>query len=296
MDFNTNKGIDLHIHSTASDGTFAPVELLHKAARTGLHAIAITDHDTLEGSRQAFAADTPPGLNLLSGVEISVQPPKPWAHIGGVHILGYGIDLDHAGLSQALDTLLQARNRRIPRILAKLRDNGIDISLDQVEAECGNAVPGRPHVAMAMIKNGTVADIDEAFDRFLSKGKPGYVDKYRLECKQAFDLIHDAGGLPVLAHPYLIPDCRQGKLADLLATFRAMGLMGVEAYYPQHPAEFTQEVITLAQQLNLVVTGGTDFHGELTQGIELGCGRGDLHVPVTVYQTLLESLKKTFVS
>ena len=294
MDFSSHKGIDLHIHSTASDGTYTPAQLLHMAASAGLFAIAITDHDTLEGSRQALAAGIPAGLNLLSGVEISIQPPAEWADAGGLHILGYGIDLDHAGLNLALQGLLKARDQRIPGILDKLRQNGINISEEQVRAECGEGAPGRPHVAKAMIKAGIVKDIDEAFERFLRKSKPAYVDKYRLNCEEAFDLIRSAGGLPVLAHPYLIPDCRLGRLADLVATLCGMGLSGVEAYYPQHPPEFTQEVIDLAHEFGLLVTGGTDFHGDLTPDIELGRGRGDLHVPASVYQALVEKIEKPF--
>jgi predicted metal-dependent phosphoesterase TrpH len=292
LDFNQNKGVDLHIHSTASDGTYGPIELLGMAAQAGLHAIAITDHDSLEGSRQVFSTEIPDNLQLVSGVEISVQPPASWSHIGGLHILGYGIDLDHAGLAHALEELLRARERRIPQILAKLRQNGIDLPDDQVEAESGNGAPGRPHVAKVMVRHGIVKDIDEAFDRFLAKGKPGYVDKYRLDCRQAFDLIRSAGGLPVLAHPYLIADCRQGRLAEFLKTFCAMGLAGVEAYYPKHPPEFTREVIALAQQLDLVVTGGSDFHGDLTPGIELGRGYGNLPIPAAVYQNLMEKIVK----
>ena len=263
------------------------------AAQAGLSAIAITDHDTLEGSRQAFAGRIPPGLELLSGVEISVQPPARWAHNGGLHVLGYGIDLQHAGLEEALVDLRQARATRIPAILDKLGDSGIHIHLDQVTAEAGDdAVPGRPHVAMAMIKAGVARDIDEAFDHYLSKGKPGYVDKYRLDCRTAFDLIRDAGGIAVLAHPCLVPDGRSGKLVELLRDLRAMGLGGVEAYYPKHSPDFTREVVRLAGQLALVVTGGTDFHGELTPEIQMGRGQGGLYVPPTIYQALREACKR----
>jgi predicted metal-dependent phosphoesterase TrpH len=261
------------------------------AARAGLRAIAITDHDTLEGSRQALASDLPGDLRLLSGVEISVQPPPAWTQGGGLHILGYGIDLDHAGLAQALQDLLQARNQRIPQILSKLNQNGIKISLDRVLAEAGPGVPGRPHIAMALIKAGIVRDIDEAFDRFLAKGKPGYVDKYRLACRQAFTLIREAGGLPVLAHPYLIPPCRDGKLADLLDALIPMGLMGVEAYYPKHPPQFRDHVLELAEKYKIIVTGGTDFHGDLTPELQLGCGNGNLHIPAAVFETLMEKLE-----
>ena len=284
--------MDLHVHSTASDGTYTPVELLRMAEEAGLRAIAITDHDTIAGSRQAFAADLPENLELLSGVEISVQPPPAWADSGGLHILGYGIDLDHAGLGQAMDDLLHVRNNRIPMILDKLKDCGINLSLEQVRDEAGQGVPGRPHVALAMIKSGVVESIDAAFDLFLSKGKPAYVDKYRMNCRQAFDLIHSAGGLPVLAHPFLIPDCREGGLAGMLRTLQPMGLMGVEAYYPNHPAPFREQVLALAENLGLLITGGTDFHGDLNPEIKLGCGLGDLHVPSALYDTLLETCQR----
>lgn len=286
MDFNHQGSIDLHIHTTASDGTYTPAEILRMAAEKSLRAVAITDHDTIEGARLAAQSRTDEAPLLLAGVEISAQAPSRYPVSGSLHILGYGIDLNHQPLRAGLDKLQQARKNRIPRILKQLNQLGLDIGLEQVISEIGGGTPGRPHVASAMIKAGIVASIDEAFDRYLGKNRPAYVDKERIDCRRAMDLIRQAGGVPVLAHPYLIRCDPQKGLAVLVDALCDMGLMGIEVFYPQHSPDVVASLLCLAQERDLLVTGGTDFHGEVIPEIELGTGEGDLYVPFELYEKL----------
>jgi predicted metal-dependent phosphoesterase TrpH len=257
------------------------------AADIGLQAISITDHDTLDGSRNALAGKLPAGLHFVTGVEISVAPPDDF-HLGGsLHMLAYGIDLNNAPLQQALDELQQARNERVHRIIERLDRLGIGISIEQVAARVNEGgVPGRPHIAAALVEAGAARDIDDAFDRYLKKSRPAYVDKYRLDCQRSFDLIRSASGVPVLAHPYLIQFNPEQDLEKLVSRLCGMGLMGLEAYYPQHPARETAQYIQLAEKYGLVITGGTDFHGELSPDIQLGRGYGNFNIPFEIYQNL----------
>ncbi len=287
MDFNKGGGIDLHIHSTASDGTHSPIEILEMAAHAGLRAISITDHDTLDGTRTAYKSDIPKGLRFLTGVEISVQAPEKICHENSLHILGYGVDPDNAALCKALEKFQDVRRRRIHKIVERLRDIGIGIELEQVMKMAGDGAAGRPHVAEVMVKAGHAGNINDAFDRYLGNGQPAYVGKERMDCRYAFDLISGAGGIPVLAHPYLVaggqPDC----LVELLQRLRPMGLKGIEVYYPKHTPEAVARYLELAAKFELSVTGGTDFHGALIPDIQIGQGGGDLFVPFTLFEDLV---------
>jgi predicted metal-dependent phosphoesterase TrpH len=259
---------------------------MRMAVQKGLLALSITDHDTIEGARLAETIRTDGAPFLLTGVEISTQAPARYAVNGSLHILGYGIDPNHQPLIAALDQLRQARDDRTPQIVQRLNQLGLDLSLEQVQAEIGDGTPGRPHIASVMVKAGMVSSINEAFDRYLGKNRPGYVDKERLDCGLAMDLIRKAGGVPVLAHPYLIQCDPQKGLISLVDALCEMGLGGIEAYYSQHPPEVVDFLINLAQERDLLITGGTDFHGKVTPDIELGTGEGGLHVPFELYEKL----------
>jgi 3',5'-nucleoside bisphosphate phosphatase len=287
-------GIDLHIHSTASDGTYSPSEILQLASRLGLKAIAITDHDTLDGSRQALECGIPTDLQFITGVEISAQPPEGLASNGSLHILGYGIDPNHDELGRTLKKFQSIRNERTIRILERLRDLGMPLTLKQVEAEVGEGAAGRPHIANAMVKAGIVADIDEAFQKYLRKGCPGYVGKERLDCRHAFELIQAAGGIPVLAHPYLIPYRSDRELADWVALLCSIGLKGIEVYYTEHSPQAVTQYTALAEKFGLAMTGGSDFHGRVTPKVQLGKGTGDLHIPYTLFENLISNHRLTY--
>lgn len=287
LDFNHRGGIDLHIHSTASDGTRSPSDLLRMASALALEAIAITDHDTLEGNRDLLNAAIPGHLHLLTGVEISTQAPEGFHMGGSLHILAYGVDVADAPLQEALSELQAGRDARIPQILERLNNLGVPITMAQVMAHAGRGAIGRPHVARALVQLGAAADIDQAFDRYLGRGAPAYVDKYRIPCRQVVALIRGAGGVAVLAHPYLVAGGGEPEsLAALLKALCAMGLGGIEAYYPQHPPEAVALYLEMARRFGLLVTGGTDYHGDLSPDIQMGRGAGDMHIPYALYEAL----------
>jgi len=281
-------GIDLHIHSTASDGTLSPVEILRLAEKLNLGAISITDHDTLKGSRDLVEAAGSSAVRVLTGIEISTIPPASYAVSGSFHILGYGIRLHDPVLNQTLETLQHARENRNPLIIGRLNAMGLDMTLEEVIQASGEAQIGRPHIAQMMIKKGFVRTFDEAFDVYLGFNKPAYVDKYRLDCQKAIEMIMEAGGTPVLAHPLLLGIPDHSRMESLVATLKDMGLQGIEVYYPEHSSENTAFYSRLALSHDLAITGGTDFHGAIKPDIQLGSGKGDFFVPYAVFDLLLK--------
>ncbi len=287
MDCNAASGIDLHIHSTASDGTLTVVEILALAEKLRLKAIAITDHDTIEGSREALDGDIPNGLDFLTGVEISANAPAACPCSGSLHILGYGIDLKHLELNQALKELQEARKNRNPRIIKILNKLGAFLTIDDIKLKPGQNQLGRPHIAEALVKKGVVLSINEAFDKYLGTGRPAYVDKYRMESHEAIRIILAAGGIPVLAHPVLIKFKADATLEKLIGVLKAMGLKGMEVLYPEHSAALTAAYTACAKRHGLLITGGSDFHGTLKPEIQMGCGRGNLHIPYDIYTQLI---------
>jgi predicted metal-dependent phosphoesterase TrpH len=257
----------------------------------GLAALAITDHDTLEGVQQALTNGIPPPLKFISGLEISTAPPPHFPFKGSFHILGYGIALDHAPLNGVLEKLQLARQNRNPGIVKRLAEMGMPIGFKELsEATGGTGQIGRPHIAQVMVAKGYVTSIDEAFDRFIGAGKPAYVDKFRVDCSEAIRLILSAGGVPVLAHPYLYRHYGDSKLETLIKTLIQMGLQGLEAYYPEHSGEDTQRFTSLADHYGLLQTGGTDFHGTIKKGLQLGNGNGNFCVPYRLFERLMERL------
>ena len=290
MGYNPHPSIDLHLHSTASDGTLTPEEIIVRACRLGLAAVAITDHDTVDGVRQVLQNGIPQAISYLTGVEVSTAAPPGLPCRGSLHLLGYGFRPDDPALSRQLKKLQDARRNRNPRIIAKLQALGIDIQMEELPPDDNAQQTGRPHIARLLMEKGVVANFDDAFERFLGNDAPAYVDKYRIAIRDAIQLIRQAGGIPVLAHPALIHSIGNWPLTDLLAELQSAGLMGLEAYYPEHSAAQTQQFLALAKQYGLLVTGGTDFHGAIKPGIEMGSGDGSFHVPFDVYQQLVARL------
>jgi len=276
--------IDLHVHSTASDGSLSPVKIIQAADKANLRAIAITDHDTVDGSVEALQHQHSSGVEILPGVEISAgfEP-------GVMHILGYLIRLDDASLREVLKVLQQARASRNLQIIERLQDLGIDITYDEVQKASGGGQIGRPHIAHVLVQKGIVQNIDNAFNKLLRKGSPAYAERYRLLPVEAIEAISGAGGVPVLAHPFTLNAKTEGDLERVLVELKQAGLKGVEAYCPGHGPAVTALYERLADRHGLLVTGGTDFHGALKPEVHIGIGRGDLRIPYRLVEELKQS-------
>jgi predicted metal-dependent phosphoesterase TrpH len=278
--------VDLHVHTTASDGTLTPSEVVALARARKLRAIAITDHDTNGGNVEALTAGAGSGVEVLSGVEISTQ----WEGMT-FHLLGYGVRPDGPRVRETFDFLEDCRRQRNPRMIERLQNLGLPITLQDVEQEAGGSLVGRPHFARVLLKRGAVASIQDAFDRFLGRGAAAYVDKTRLSPPDACSIIAEAGGVPVLAHPGLVERDHPGRLVGLVHHLISLGLEGIEAHYSGHTPEQTASYLGLARQLRLLPTGGSDFHqlGE-DAGPQLGSGFGSLRVPYACYTDLRDRI------
>lgn len=272
--------VDLHMHSTFSDGSDTPEELVSRAVAAGLKAVALTDHDNVRGVPAFLEACRHHGIAGFSGVEISAEVPA-----GTLHLLGYGIDPRHAELLRNLARMLDGRAWRNEQILKKLNTVGLALTHDEIAAYAGEDVVGRPHFAQAMIARGYVASAQQAFDDYLAKGKPAYVDRFRLAPEAGIALIRAAGGWPVLAHPFTW-EARPAALERRVAALKEAGLGGIEAYYPEHSVEQTMDCLRLAKRLGLVVTGGTDYHGASKPELKLGRAHGGFAVPDAVMTDL----------
>jgi predicted metal-dependent phosphoesterase TrpH len=256
--------IDLHTHSTASDGTDPPAQVMRRAAAAGLDVVALTDHDTLAGHREARDA-LPPGLALLTGMELSCR-------LDGrsVHMLAYGIDPGNAELAAETAAIVAARVGRAQSMVEALRGLGVDITWPQVQALAAGGVVGRPHIARAMVAAGAITSPDEAFTAdWIGAGGRAYVSRYALDPVAAIGLIRAAGGVAVLAHPRAVPVAEQLSEATI-AELAAAGLAGLEVAHPDQDRAVRQRLAALAASLDLVATGGSDDHGSLT-GYRIGC-------------------------
>ena len=258
--------IDLHTHSDRSDGTTTPREVVLAAAATGLDVVALTDHDTAAGWGEAVLAAEEAGVALVRGMEISCK------HAGRpLHLLAYLPDPSHPGLQDELGQILDGRGDRLPTICARLREQGIAIEEEQVARQAVDAAAiGRPHVADTLISLGVVADRDEAFDRFLSPGRPGYVERYAPEVSHMLGVVRDAGGVSVIAHPWGRTDSSALREPGL-AALQEHGLAGLEVDHQDHAPAQRKELRAIADNLGLVVTGSSDFHGAGKTDHELGC-------------------------
>ncbi len=283
--------IDLHIHSTASDGSFSPFDILDLANQSGVSVVSITDHDTIDGVKQLFEHPLPAHPELITGVEMSCTPPDEFKHLGSIHLLGYGFSLYDRQLNAIFDAARRSREQRNPEIIEKLNALGIEISMADVINRFSAEQIGRPHIAEVMKEKGDVSSFREAFDRYLAKGKPGYVDKYKIHVKDAIQAILNAGGVPVLAHPGLLTfkeTLEEQKFIDQLAAY---GLMGLEVFYTDHDASATAFYHDLAIKKSLIVTGGSDFHGSFNSGVDIGSGKGNLDIDVSVARALLSGIE-----
>jgi hypothetical protein len=256
--------IDLHTHSSHSDGSLSPRQLVQLAKDRRLRAIALTDHDTVAGLEEALGAGKELGLEVVPGVEISAQYPP-----GTMHILGYYIRASNRELQGALKKLQQARAARNPKIIERLQALGLEITITEVLDLSAGQV-GRPHIARALVNRGYVSSIDQAFSLYLKKGAVAYVEKFRFPPEEAIAIIRRAGGISVLAHPFTLGMAKPDELSQVVRELREMGLEGIEVFYPNHTEEMAVIYEDVAKSLGLICTGGSDFHGNFRNHSYLG--------------------------
>ncbi len=256
--------IDLHAHTTASDGSLTPTQLMVLSAEEGLTAIAVTDHDTIDGLSEATGAAAALNIELVPGIELGLDYPH-----GRFHLLGLLIDPQCEVLAGRLVRLKENRRQRNARMLAKMQELGLPITLEDVQRASGGGQLGRPHIALAMVGKGIVSSVAEAFALYLADGKPAHVPKDKIPPQEGIDLIHAAGGLAIMAHPNSLK-LNHHDLSSDLQELRAIGLDGIECYYSQHSPARTAELLQIAAAVGLLVSGGSDFHGDPKPDIRIG--------------------------
>jgi len=271
---------DLHLHTTASDGALTPAELVARAAELGLEVIAITDHDSVEGiPAAAAAARSYPRLTLVPGVEISTDIPG-----NEIHMLGYFIDCENAKLNDELRRLRESRLIRAEKMAAKLTELGLPIDYARVLELAGEGAVGRPHIAQAMLENGHIDDFRQAFDNYIGRNGPAYVEREKMLPEEAVALITGAGGFPVLAHPADIED-----IEKLLPLYIDRGLVGIETYYYGYNEQTVKRLARLADEYGLITTGGSDYHND--EGAA-GGPLGGIDIPRKSIEKLLDLAKE----
>jgi hypothetical protein len=272
--------VDLHTHSTASDGSEGPLALVEKASALGLTALALTDHDTLEGIAEAETAASTADLELIPGTELSLD------HQGAMHLVVLWLEPGPGPLQDRLASLQHGRHARNLAIVTLLDELGMPVGIDEVMEEAGSGSVGRPHIAAVMMRKGFVESVAEAFDLWLGAGRPAYAGRPRLSPEEAIGLAIDSGGVPVLAHPHTLGINRAEEMADLLDRLRSAGLVGLEAACSGYRRHEREGYADLARRFGLVASGGSDYHGRYKPGLELGTGYGDLDVKEVVVDEL----------
>jgi predicted metal-dependent phosphoesterase TrpH len=273
--------VDLHTHSTYSDGSATPEEIVAAAARAGLAGIALTDHDNLDGIARCRAAAAAAAIEFIPGTELSVE----WRD-RSMHMLVYFLEPGTGPLQDRMESLRRGRAERNVKIAARLRDNGIDITIDEVAAAAGSPVVGRPHFAGVMIEKGYVATVAEAFDLYLAAGRPGYVDRPRLAAVAAIELATASGGIAVIAHPHTL-GLTGSEYPTAFRELVTAGLGGIEAYYGEYSPELRTRIAAICADLGIVATGGSDYHGTYKPHLRVGIGTGDLRVPDRAMEDLV---------
>ncbi len=282
---------DLHLHSTASDGTERPAEVVRLARRARLAAMALTDHDTFDGLDEALDAGRKQGVEVVAGVELSLPHDR-----GSFHLIALDVDPSHAAIRDVAARLKDARGPRNAGVIARLRALGVDITLDEVVAEAGgpDQVVARPHIARVLVRKGAVRDVQEAFDRFLGRGAPAYVERERVALEECVAATRAAGGATVVCHPFTLgfavpglPEAEQ-RFHAFLADAAARGVDAVEARYGSYTRRQERFFEAATEAAGLLPSGGSDFHGSMKPGLRVGSGRGRMRVPLAWLDALRE--------
>jgi predicted metal-dependent phosphoesterase TrpH len=281
---------DLHLHSTASDGTDSPSDLMHIAARAGLKGAALMDHDTLSGIDDARQAADDLAIAFIPGTELSVDHELADGSRVKIHMLSYGIEPGNGPLQDDLEWLREGRNERNPKIIEKLQQLGYNISMDDVLKQASGTAVGRPHIADALVAKGRFTDRAEVFDGLLNDGGVAYVERRRLTATQAIELSSTSGGVTVIAHPNTM-GIHGGVFIDVLDELRLAGLVGIEAHHPLHDIALRNQLSGIAGDMGLIATGGSDYHGTGKRGYSVGTGRGDLRIPEFAFEQIQHAIE-----
>jgi predicted metal-dependent phosphoesterase TrpH len=280
--------IDLHTHTTESDGSLSPAELVDQACAIGLEALAISDHDTLAGYDGALERARGAGLELVRAIEIGTRHPEPGKPRGrSVHVLGYFLARAPSPmLLKWVAGIQTVRRDRNILLAARLRELGLDVRLEEVEA-LGRGLTGRPHFARVLVRKGYVATVEDAFSLYLNESAKAYVPRVEPPTTEAIACLREEGALPVLAHPFRLAEGNPQREREMIAAFCGVGLEGIEVWHSDHSSADVDRFLALARWFDLAVTGGSDYHGEAKPGVRLGTGRnGNLAVPRAVLDQL----------
>lgn len=274
-----NKFIDLHTHSTCSDGTLTPSEVVKLAKEKGLSAIALTDHDTIDGLNEAIETGREIGIEVITGIEFSVAGDTE------KHLLGLDFDLDCPAIKGILDEMLIQREKRNYIVIELLENLGIHITFDEIHAQSTSPVTGRSQIAKVMLKKGYVSSIKEAFDKYLAFGRPAFVERSTLTPEEAIEIIHKSGGKAFLAHLNQTGKSDE-ELYKLLRHLKECGLDGIEGYYTEYTDEMNINYRKMAEDIGLLLSGGSDFHGTNKDCYEIGTGKGNLKIPYELIEKI----------
>jgi len=272
--------IDLHTHTTFSDGTFSPTELVGLAAEKSIKVIAITDHDNFDGVLEAVKCGKEKNVTIVSGIEMSTDFESK-----EIHILGLFIDINNNDFNSVLKSLKEKRKKRNKIAIEKLQKLGVDITYDELETISSNKIITRAHFARILIKKGYVKSLREFFDKYMGEGKPAYVKREVVSPEKTISLINNSGGVAILAHP-LLYNMTNNKLNEMICYLKDLGLKGIECIYSTHTEKDTRYLISVAEKYGLRISGGSDFHGANKPDIDLGTGYGNLYVPYELFENL----------
>ncbi len=275
------KYIDLHTHSNKSDGSMTPTELVFHAKEAGLSAIALTDHDNIDGVSEALQAGEEIGIEVVPGIELSAKSQTE------THILGYYVDIKNEEFNRKLEGIKKQRIQRNYDTERLLKENGFDVSIDEAAAFAGGVLLGRAHFAKVMVQKGYAESVKDAFDRYLANGRPCYSKLQNHTAAECVKIINDAGGVAFVAHLHLMRKDDE-ELWEFLKELKNAGLCGIEGYYTDYTEDMQEKYQAMAKELGLIISGGTDFHAEMKPHISIGTGLGNLKIPYEVLEKIKE--------